>query len=335
MIVYPGQTVTDSAGVPNPNLVRAAGHVAVIRYLSTDASKNIDGIDVNGVRTRPGELDSYLAAGLGVGLVWETSQLAPLRGAPGGSAAAVIALRQLRALGWPVDVDVGVAFDSSFPLPVRGLAHAYGRAFATGLAPYTVGGYGGDRTVSPLVDEGTLVAFWQASARSWSNQYPNPAAHIVQLLRQESLGTTVDVNVVQRPLRFHSLVPSQESDMPFVIVSHPLFLNAFELLSAAHLGTVYPKLSAAPGTIFDESDHAQQWTSVVRRSLVGRDDMVPRTGADAAQVKAVLDHIFQPIPSVSVSVDQSPVVAAINQGVGLIATAVTRPRTTTATTSTS
>jgi hypothetical protein len=215
-------TVTDSAGHPDPYLVKGAGHKAIIRYFSHDPTKDL---------TVP-ELASALDAGLGVSVVWETTALRPLSGSSGGTADGAEFANRLRAVGWPANVHVAVAFDSNFSGFVwRPIARSYGQAFAAafragGYDPAFLLGYGGNTLVADLVAAGTFGGLWQASATSWSQTYPDPNAHVVQLLQQQNLGTTVDINRVQRPLTFYSKgsplptpVPTEDDDVKFYLVN--------------------------------------------------------------------------------------------------------------------
>src|SRR5438067_13461465 len=76
---------------PAPAALRAAGIGFAMRYLSTDASKNL---------TRS-EADALAAEGIWVGVVWETTATRMLSGYAGGAADAATALRQANACGMP------------------------------------------------------------------------------------------------------------------------------------------------------------------------------------------------------------------------------------------
>ena len=55
---------------PNPKDIKAKGYVGVMRYLSSNASKRISASEVKDLQ----------ANGLAIGLVWEDTAKAPLKG---------------------------------------------------------------------------------------------------------------------------------------------------------------------------------------------------------------------------------------------------------------
>lgn len=87
---------------PDPHAIRAAGYVAVLRYLSHDPSKDLT----------PDELHALHAAGLAVGVVWETVAETAASGAAGGQRDGAEVGRRLAGLGWPAGLPVWYAYDT-------------------------------------------------------------------------------------------------------------------------------------------------------------------------------------------------------------------------------
>src|SRR5258708_17845371 len=88
-------------GRPGGAAIAAAGKTFVMRYLSNDAGKNLDAA----------ERDDLHAHGLGIGLVWESTQYRPLDGRGAGQSDAQTALNEARALGFPDDRPIYAAID--------------------------------------------------------------------------------------------------------------------------------------------------------------------------------------------------------------------------------
>jgi hypothetical protein len=82
--------------------VKAAGQDFVIRYLANPGNPKV---------ITAAELRAYHEAGLGVGLVWETTQFRPLQGPVAGKVDGSVARQQASFLGVPPDVPIFGAVD--------------------------------------------------------------------------------------------------------------------------------------------------------------------------------------------------------------------------------
>jgi hypothetical protein len=197
---------------PNPAAIRAAGYVAVLRYLSPDASKNLTGA----------ERDAVWAAGLAVGLVWESSATRALSGAPGGAADARAANDQADALGVPATVPIYYADDTqSTADQVRPY---YQGAGSVGRRP--VGGYGDIDVVDPLLAEGIITVGWQTAA--WSAGRVSSIAHLYQRVTptRPSVGpaSSYDENVILRP-DWGAWTPATSTVIPPSLAEAHMILN--------------------------------------------------------------------------------------------------------------
>jgi hypothetical protein len=127
-----------------------------VRYLSHKPAKNLS----------PGERDALHAAGLAVGLVWETTASRTLGGYAAGRADGFEANRQADALGYPKDraVFYAVDFDATVD-QVAGSIADYFRG-VTDLGGRPAGVYGSYRVIEGIVGGGRARWGWQCAA--WS-----------------------------------------------------------------------------------------------------------------------------------------------------------------------
>lgn len=167
---------------PDPAAIKASGYVGVLRYLSTDPTKNLS----------PGERDLLQAQGLAIGLVWETTADRALQGAQAGTQDALLANGQADDLGYPADsciyyaVDTDAVVDAVRPY-FQGVVSVPGRP---------AGVYGGIHVVDPLLTDGTCKFGWQTVA--WSRGVVSQIAHLYQRLTPTlpSPGGSYDEDVV-------------------------------------------------------------------------------------------------------------------------------------------
>lgn len=150
---------------PNPGAIVADGYAGVIRYLSTDPTKNLSA----------SERDELHAAGLGILLVWETAAQRALDGSVAGSADAALAEAQADALGYPAGCPIFYAVD--FNATPDQIAAYFAGIAKTAKRP--IGLYGSGTVVDNLVRLGARYG-WQTSA--WSGPYISPNAYVYQRL---------------------------------------------------------------------------------------------------------------------------------------------------------
>lgn len=158
----------------------------VIRYLSYDKT----GKDISSE-----EYARLRAAGLAVGLVWETSATRTKDGWLAGLADAQEANRRANELNYPADCVIYYACDTNAKGDQATIDYMAGATYAGGRP---VGFYGGDDPGNQCLFLGYARYFWQAGASSWSNEYPSPNACLVQRVG-DPYGWGVDVNTVQKP----------------------------------------------------------------------------------------------------------------------------------------
>ena len=147
---------------PTPAAIKAAGYSGVMRYLSTDATKNLSKTEATGL----------LAAGLSIGLVWETTAQRAGAGFAAGAADAATAEAQADALGYPSTAVLFYAVD--YDAAPSAVAPYFAGVVSKAHRP--VGVYGSARVV-----EGVNVPYkWQATA--WSGGRVSTVAHLYQRL---------------------------------------------------------------------------------------------------------------------------------------------------------
>lgn len=173
---------------PSPASLVAAGIGFVMRYLSYDASKNLTAA----------ERDSLLAAGLGVGLVWEAGATDALGGYAQGVTEAQQAKVEAADLGLG-SAPVFFAFDFDITDPEKPAGGLYLEGAASVVGADRVGGYGDyDLIVYILQNRLPVSWFWQTTA--WSGGLVHPSAHILQTANGATIGgVSVDLDTALKP----------------------------------------------------------------------------------------------------------------------------------------
>jgi len=164
---------------PDPAAMRGAGAIAVMRYLSPTPAKNLSAA----------ERDALHAAGLGIGLVWESTAARAGAGYAAGLADARAAEAQAAALGYPAGCPIFYAVDYAAAVAAV-LPYFQGVAAA---AVHPLGVYG-----SAAIVEG-VPAPWKWQTAAWSAGRISPAAH----LYQQAVGSPVagtDINDLRAAL---------------------------------------------------------------------------------------------------------------------------------------
>lgn len=164
----------------NAEAAAAAGGSFVLRYLSRGGWTQVTG----------DEIAEYLAAGLHVGLVFETTTGRALAGYGAGKSDALYVMAQLVSLGLPADMEVFFAVDSDAdPVSVDPYFQGIHDAYANG------GVYGSYRVVQRIESE-FGIAGWQTAA--WSLGARDDQAVVFQSGEQTVIGgVTVDIDYAQ------------------------------------------------------------------------------------------------------------------------------------------
>lgn len=189
--------------------IRAGGYSFAMRYLSTDPGKNL----------HPDEAKALSAAGIDIGVVWETTSTRAGDGYGAGRDDAKTALLQAEACGMPAGRPIYFAVDyDANPSDVDQYFHGV----ASVLTPARSGVYGGVRVVKHLLDAGLVEWAWQASA--WSYGQWDGRAHVRQHEQRTIAGVDCDVNTAMRPdigaWRVGVSPTPQEDDMPQGQLNH-------------------------------------------------------------------------------------------------------------------
>lgn len=185
---------------PTVAQIQATGAVGVMRYFSTDSSKNLTAAEVA----------AYHAAGLGTGDVWETTTGRATQGYAAGAADARAAEAQRAADGLPADQTIYFAVDedtswASVQAYFDGAASILG--VDSGGVPRT-GCYGGYQVIEGAYGHG-LRRLWQTLA--WSGGQRSQHACLFQN-GATALGGGADINDVLAP--DWGQYPHVEADMP-------------------------------------------------------------------------------------------------------------------------
>lgn len=198
----------DSTHQLDPAAVKRHGGVAVIRYLQTGPSPSWKS-------ARRAEVDIYLAAGLGVGVVWELTTTRALQGYEAGVADARKANQSADTLGLPDTLTIVWTVDTD----VSGYAQVadYDRGWVGGSKRPTAP-YGEYSVIEGSVAAGRSRTGWQTNARGWSGRKISPHASLLQQLPVDLPGLgSVDPNQIvdaDTPLLHFANRPTQPARPP-------------------------------------------------------------------------------------------------------------------------
>ena len=158
---FPGWTIAE---------LKTAGIVAVFRYVAPLP---------NGKVITKAEYDGYLVAGIGIGLVWESSGTSFTGGYAAGMHEGHEARRQALALGHPDERPVFAAYDTG--ATQSSVIHEYQRGFNDGGSCGPQGVYGDVVIGEYLLGLGLARFFWETNARGWpGDAIDDPRACMVQ-----------------------------------------------------------------------------------------------------------------------------------------------------------
>lgn len=160
---------------PQPGAIAQAGYTAVLRYVSTDPSKDLSAT----------EAVSLHDAHLGIGLIYETTAQRALGSTVAGQEDGAAMLTRLQQLGAPTGIPaIANVGDWSVQPEDIGAITAYYTAFRRQLGDYVVGagGYGPGGLIKFLAVAYPGDIWWQnaINALGWSGAAVHPAASIYQ-----------------------------------------------------------------------------------------------------------------------------------------------------------
>lgn len=209
-----------STARPAPALLIASGFRFVMRYVSPLQQTGPNPKDVSAT-----ELRELLAAGLAVGLVYESTAGRALQGAVAGRSDGILATARARTVGYPAGCALFYSVDFDATAAQLPAVTAYAQAFASAVDGYVPGGYGGGDVVDQLAAAGRAGACWWQAA-GWSHRRTSANAHLLQRVVKhwpDIPGT--DENVLLRPLPLAgwqqpapSPSTSGDDDMPAAVI---------------------------------------------------------------------------------------------------------------------
>ncbi len=162
------------------------GYSFVARYLSHDDGKNL----------HRDEASAWLAQGIDIVLVWETTANRAEDGFATGQQDANDAVAQAAGCGAPANVPIFFAVDEDTTVGPHITAYAQGFVSVIGVA--RTGVYGSFDVVRGCFDAGLVAYGWQTYA--WSNGQWDPRAHLRQVQNGvNALGTSSDLDQTTGP----------------------------------------------------------------------------------------------------------------------------------------
>lgn len=176
-----------SWGRPGAPAVKADGAIGVMRYV------NYPGAGGKGLTAS--ELAALHAEGLGVGVVYESTEGRALEGAMAGEWDANVARNVMAQMDWPLDRPIYFAVDTDVAPALYPSIDAYFGACCDVLGVERVGVYGEADLLDHLHDAGLAAWFWQAAAPAWSGYRYSVWRHLQQFTPPRDLnGAEVDDN---------------------------------------------------------------------------------------------------------------------------------------------
>lgn len=177
---------------PDPSVIARAGFQFVMRY--------VDYPGANGKGITRAELDSLRAAGLAVGLIYESTDSRALDGFTAGASDAAQVQQQIFALDWPADRPIYFAVDFDAQPAQYPLIASYFDGVKSVLGSIArIGIYGGYDVMQWAHDNAIAGYFWQSLG--WHHDkgvYENASIH--QYQNDVTLdGKAVDYNVALNP----------------------------------------------------------------------------------------------------------------------------------------
>lgn len=191
----------DFAGArPSPAAIAYAGYEVVLRYLSGYAWKDLTAA----------EADTYVAVGLGIGLVWETTGARALDGAAAGAVDGATATAMARAVGAPAGTPLlaNIGDFAAAGSQIDQIA-AYYTAFGSPViaAGYIRGGYATGFIIDALAGRGYTGVWWQNAmndaGQPGSTVSPNAAIYQRTAPTKSITGTPPDAydeDVIVKPV---------------------------------------------------------------------------------------------------------------------------------------
>lgn len=274
-----------SATKPDPATLKRQGFTFVLGYLKPPPnSKEMDA----------GHLAAYRAAGLEVGVVWETTADRALSGAAGGAADGAAALVRAAAVGYPRGCVIFTAVDFAPSARQMPAVLAYADAFADAVAAggYPPGVYGGLATVEAAHAHRPTLYLWQTAA--WSGGKLSPHAHLYQRAKATNWPAVpgTDENVKCRPLPLAGTAQPAPAAVPVPAAAAPapaaFDVHAWRVSYGQHdahlpplrrwANRMYPGYASTPMDESGETNYGPQMVAFVREfgSRIG----VPNDGKD-------------------------------------------------------
>lgn len=196
---------------PNPAAIKKDGYSFVLRYLSTDPTKNLTVVEAKALH----------AAGLSIGLIWETTATRATAGYAAGRADRVLAEKQANALGYPTYAALFWACDQdTSAASVKAYASGW---YEAGPRTRSTGPYGSKQVIEGVHAAGFSNVEWQTEA--WSGTAVSGQADLYQRVKttRPSLGGGYDEDVLLKAVKLWApaLAPVSSPKPPVSPVTKP------------------------------------------------------------------------------------------------------------------
>jgi hypothetical protein len=243
-----GVIIDFSTARPPVELLKSVGVTTVMRYIGWDG---VGGYPNTHKNLTKAEAETYLRAGISIGLAFEYLANAAALGHEQGAKDAALAKEQLAQLGAPVTTGVYFAVDYDIPDYAPSLANTpqnameklgpigqYFKAIKDYKGGYRIGVYGGYWAVKRVMDAGLATMGWQTIA--WSGGNVDPRINLLQTIQTPPI-VGVDVNVHEQKQADFGQWPHPEVPKPgTVVVPNVVGMEASEAVKKISEAGLHP-----------------------------------------------------------------------------------------------
>jgi hypothetical protein len=258
-----------SSARPSISTIQASGANGVLRYLTPAGGAKA---------ATKSELDAYRAAGLIVGLIFETTATRALAGRAAGKADALEAAKEAAALGYPTSAPIGFAvdFDAQWSQ-----VSDYFQGIADAHIPNPIMAYGSYTVVEAALDAHLASYAWQTAA--WSQGRISDAAHLYQRNYQTHPVSGTDENVMLHPLPLWGAPTPQGDDVPLTDADAAKVADEVWNRFLVHGPHGDLSLQATLGVLLASTDPTTLATAIAAKMPAG---------SDAAAIEAAVRAVF-------------------------------------------
>jgi hypothetical protein len=237
------------------------------------------------------DIKAYRAAGLMVGVFWETTANRALSGAAGGKADGAAAVARARAVGYPAGCVIIAAVDFDATAAQIPTCVAYLLAFddAARAGGYPGGAYGGIRVIEAV--HAARPSLYLCQTAGWSGGQLSPHVHVYQRAQPTNWPAVAgcDEDVLIKPLPLHGAAAPAPTEEDFVATLSDDEKTRLMAMVDAYVPGKANRNAAGPGWLMMLNMNAGV------TDLVGRKPISDPAALAASVADAIPDDIAQQV----------------------------------------